>query len=138
MLPSSVAERYFSPAEVEALIPALTEIMDRVMKAQAEAAAVREHLGAEQHRIALAGGGVIDQHAWRRDREHLERLAARMQAGLDEIMGLGGVAKDVGLGLVDFPHLRQGEVVNLCWKHGERQIRFWHGLDEGYAGRKPL
>jgi hypothetical protein len=40
--------------------------------------------------------------------------------------------------LVDFPHLRRGEEVNLCWKYGEREIRHWHGLDEGYSGRKPL
>jgi hypothetical protein len=39
---------------------------------------------------------------------------------------------------VDFPGLRGGHTVNLCWKYGERSIRFWHGLDEGYAGRKPL
>ena len=57
---------------------------------------------------------------------------------LNRILALGGVPKDVGLGLVDFPHRRGGEVVNLCWKFGEREIRFWHGLDEGYAGRKPL
>jgi len=65
-------------------------------------------------------------------------LTARVRAGLDEIQGLGGVIKDIGLGLVDFPHQRDGEIVNLCWKLGEREIRFWHGLDEGYAARKPL
>jgi len=41
-------------------------------------------------------------------------------------------------GLVDFPHLRDGEEVHLCWKCGEDEIRHWHGLDEGYAARKPL
>jgi hypothetical protein len=133
-----VADRYFTPAEVDALIPALTEIMGTVRKAHAEAAAGRERLAAEQRRIALTGGSVIDQQAWRSERESLERLTARIQAALNEIRELGGVLKDVGMGLVDFPHLRQGEVVNLCWKLGERQIRFWHGLDEGYAGRKPL
>lgn len=133
-----MADRYFSPAEVEALIPALTEIMETVKATHAEVSALRERLAAEQRRIALVGGGVIDQQAWRIDRESLERLAARVQTGLNEIEGLGGVLKDVGSGLVDFPHLRQGQVVNLCWKLGERQIRFWHGLDEGYAGRKPL
>jgi hypothetical protein len=55
-----------------------------------------------------------------------------------EITALGGVPKDLETGLVDFPHRRQGQVVNLCWKHGEKEIRYWHGLDEGFAGRKPL
>ena len=58
--------------------------------------------------------------------------------GLEEIQKLGGEPKDLGLGLVDFPHLRRGEEVNLCWKYGEREVRHWHGLDEGYTGRKPL
>jgi hypothetical protein len=49
--------------------------------------------------------------------------------------------KDLELGLVDFPGLVAGqgdEPVNLCWKHGETAVRFWHGFDEGYAHRKPL
>jgi hypothetical protein len=133
-----VAERYFTPAEVEALIPILTEIMEGVMSAQAEATALQERIDTERQRIALSGGGVIDRGAWRADRARLEALTRRAQAGLDRILGLGGVPKDVGLGLVDFPHRRAGEVVHLCWKFGEREVRFWHGLDEGYAGRKPL
>ena len=61
-----------------------------------------------------------------------------IRAGLEEIHRLGGVTKDLGLGLVDFPHLRDGREVNLCWRYGERRITHWHGLDEGYAARKPL
>jgi hypothetical protein len=133
-----VAERYFSVAEVEALIPALTRLMQRVMSANAEASQARERLQAEQQRIALAGGGVLDQGAWRADRDRIARLTAEMQRALGEIAELGGVPKDLGLGLLDFLHLRDGREVNLCWKYGEREIRHWHGLDEGYAGRKPL
>jgi len=133
-----VAERYFSVAEVEALIPALTRLMKHVMSANAEASEARERLQAEQQRIALAGGGVLDRRAWRADRDRIERLTAQMQQGLGEIVELGGAPKDLGLGLVDFLHLRDGREVNLCWKYGEREVRHWHGLDEGYAGRKPL
>ena len=133
-----MADRYFTPAEVEALIPALTEIMSDVMAAQAEATAVRERLHAEQERIAMSGGGMIDHAVWREGREELERVGRRIQARLEDVAELGGVPKDLGMGLVDFPHLRHGEVVNLCWKHGERSIEYWHGLDEGFARRKPL
>jgi hypothetical protein len=133
-----VPDRYFTPGEVEALIPALTAIMDDVMAAHAEATVVREGFSAEEHRISMSGGAMIDHGLWRRGREDLERIGARIQARLDEIAGLGGVIKDAGTGLVDFPHLRDGEVVNLCWKHGETAIEYWHGLDEGFAGRKPL
>jgi hypothetical protein len=133
-----VAERHFSAADVEALIPRLTRIMEGVMAAHTEAGAARERLQVEQQRITAAGGGVLDRKAWRADTERIERLTTEVQRGLDQILQLGGVPKDLGLGLVDFPHLRHGEEVNLCWKLGEREIRHWHGLDEGYAGRKPL
>ncbi len=133
-----MAERYFSVADVEALIPALTRLMNRVMSANAEVSQARERLQAEQQRIAQAGGGFLDRNAWRADRDRIERLTADMQQGLGEIVELGGAPKDLAMGLVDFLHLRDGREVNLCWKYGEREIRHWHGLDEGYAGRKPL
>jgi len=133
-----VAERYFSVADVEALIPELTRLMEQVMASNAEAGEARERLQAEQRRIDLAGGGVLDRRAWRADKDRIERLTAEIERGLAEIAELGGVPKDLGQGLVDFLHLRNGREVNLCWKYGEREIRHWHGLDEGYAGRKPL
>lgn len=133
-----MAERYFTPREVEALIPALTEIMERVMDAHRQVVALGERMQEEQRRIAVAGGGLIDRARWKADRARLEQLTAVVQEGLREVMAMGGVPKDLALGLVDFPHLRGGRVVNLCWKYGEREIRWWHGLDEGYAGRKPL
>jgi hypothetical protein len=133
-----VAERYFSVADVEALIPELTRVMKQVMSANVEASEARERLQAEQRRIDLSGGGVLDRRAWRADKERIERLTAEMQRGLGAIAELGGVPKDLSLGLVDFLHLRNGREVNLCWKYGEREIRHWHGLDEGYAARKPL
>jgi hypothetical protein len=130
--------RHFTPAEVEALIPRLTAIMEQVRRAHQDALAARERLQAEGQRINFSGGGVIDQKQWRQDRETAERATLVVQRGLDEIQKLGGVPKDLGLGLVDFPHLRRGTEVHLCWKYGEQTIGFWHGLDEGYAGRKPL
>jgi hypothetical protein len=131
-------DRYFSPAEVEALIPALTGIMDEVRRAHGQARTLGEEMQEEQRRIALVGGSVLDRGQWRAMRERLEQLGRQVQEGLNQVMVLGGVPKDVDLGLVDFPHVREGRVVNLCWKYGEREIRFWHGLDEGYTGRKSL
>jgi hypothetical protein len=133
-----VAERYFSPDEVERLIPRLSEIMGRVKAAHAEGAEARAWLQHEQRRITEAGGGIVDQAAWRAARERRERSAPAVQKGLEAIQRLGGVTKDLELGLVDFPHLRDGREVNLCWRYGEQRITHWHGLTEGYARRKPL
>jgi hypothetical protein len=133
-----VADRYFSPAEVEALIPVLTELMEDMMRAQAEATAARERLRGEQQRLAMAGGGVLDRGEWQEAKRRLQAETQRLEDGIAEVTKLGGVIKDFGMGLVDFPHQREGRVVNLCWKYGEKHIRYWHGLDEGYAARKPL
>lgn len=133
-----MADRYFSPADVEKLIPALTRILNDVMTAHTEATRARERLQAEKQRLSLAGGGLLNRAAWRADTEIVEQLTRRVREGLHKIVRLGGVPKDLGLGLVDFPHLRGGEEVHLCWKYGEREIRHWHGLDEGYGARKPL
>jgi hypothetical protein len=51
---------------------------------------------------------------------------------------LGLLVKDLDEGLVDFPALRGDEEVLLCWRLGEGEVAFWHSLDEGFAGRKPL
>ena len=133
-----MAERYFEPAEVETLIPTLTRVMAGIMRANEQATAIAERLETERERIGQAGGGVIDRAAWKADVEQMARLTETVKSGLSEIMGMGGTIKDLALGLVDFPHRRQGRVVNLCWKYGETSVSHWHGLDEGFANRKPL
>jgi hypothetical protein len=81
---------------------------------------------------------VIDRAAWQADARQLAELTDTVRQALAEITEMGGVTKDIGLGLVDFPHVRAGRTVNLCWKFGEDAVRHWHGLDEGYANRRPL
>jgi hypothetical protein len=133
-----MSERLFSPEDVEALIPTLTEIVDRLRAAHGEVETRRNRMQAEQQRLALAGGGMLDQARWRADREALDKATKAAQAAMERLHALGGVPKGIEEGLVDFPHLREGRVVNLCWKYGETRIRFWHGMDEGFASRKPL
>jgi hypothetical protein len=133
-----VADRYFEPHEVDTLIPRLARAMERVMKAHEEGTGITERLAGERERIGQAGGGVIDRVAWQRDTARVNACTEIVKTGLAEISAMGGVIKDLALGLVDFPHLRDGRVVNLCWRLGETAIGHWHGLDEGFANRKPL
>jgi len=132
-----VADRYFSPDEVEALIPGLTRLMGEVMDRHGDVQQLGERVREERQRLTMVGGGMPSA-SWRDDAARLERMLAEVQERLKAIAALGGVVKDLGQGLVDFPHLREGREVNLCWKYGEDAIRFWHGMDEGFAGRKPL
>jgi len=131
-------ERHFTPEEVDALIPRLAEIVERAMEHHRQAAALQRHLHEEKIRIRESGGGLIDQRDWKARAERLDGLAIEVREALQAISDLGGVTKDLEMGLVDFPGLVDGETVNLCWKYGETAVRFWHGLDEGYAYRKPL
>ena len=84
------------------------------------------------------GGGRIDQRDWKAKAERLDGLSIEVRAALEEIASLGGTTKDIETGLVDFPGRVGNETVNLCWKHGETAVRFWHRFDEGFAQRKPL
>lgn len=132
------AKRYFTLQEAETLIPRLEAIVGRLMDCRSEAGRLRASLQEEQRRVAVSGGFQLDREAWRERRERLEASAREMEARVEEILGLGAVPKDLELGLVDFPFLLGDQQVNLCWRFGEKRIRFWHGLDEGFAGRKPL
>ena len=57
---------------------------------------------------------------------------------MNEIHGRGAIVKDLDEGLVDFPARREGEEILLCWRLGEDDVAFWHGLEEGFAGRRPI
>ena len=65
-------------------------------------------------------------------------LADVALACVDRLEELGVVLKDLDLGLLDFPSVRDGEDVLLCWQVGEEAVTSWHGLEEGFAGRKPI
>ena len=133
-----MSDRLFPPAEVNDLIPRLSELMERALDHHRQAAELQQHLHDEQARIHASGGGRIDQRDWKARAERLDGLTIEVREGLKEVQALGGVTKDLEMGLVDFPGLVGDETVNLCWKYGETAVRFWHGLDEGYTQRKPL
>jgi hypothetical protein len=129
---------HFQPSDVDRLIPRLARVMERAMTAHVAGATIAGRLEHERQRIQLSGGGTIDRGAWQADAKRLEELTEAVRQALAEIAEMGGVTKDVTLGLVDFRHIRDGREVNLCWKFGEDAVRHWHGLDEGYASRRPL
>ena len=88
-------------------------------------------------RISGNGGDFDPQEPSELD-EQLQREAEAVAGAVEELQALGVLVKDLDRGLVDFPALRDGEEVLLCWQVGEGEVAYWHGLEEGFAGRKPL
>ena len=113
--------------------PAAEELVAH-RRAMAEAAAAQARL---VRRIA-GNGGDFDPQEPRALEEEFEREGREVARCVEQLEGLGVLVKDLDRGLVDFPALRDGEEVLLCWEVGEDEVAFWHGLDEGFAGRKPL
>jgi hypothetical protein len=124
--------KLFSVDEANALLPAVRRIVAGIKRAHAElaaraAAAKHAAEGAEQ------GGGFMPGGS--RYATALLHLAER--AGALETLGVQ--LKDYERGLIDFPSMRDGRVVLLCWQLGEGdQLEWWHEVEAGYAGRQPL
>jgi hypothetical protein len=73
------------------------------------------------------------------DRNPTEPLAAELRALLKSVAEMGVEVKDLDVGLIDFPSIRRGRTIYLCWKLGEGdRIGWWHEVDKGYAGRRPI
>src|SRR2546429_8577776 len=132
-----MTERHFTPEEANVLLaevrPAAEELV-APRRGMAEAAAAQARL---VRRIA-GNGGDFDPQEPRSLEETFEREADAVARCVERLEHLGVLVKDLERGLVDFPALRDGKEVLLCWEVGEDEVAFWHSLDEGFAGRKPL
>lgn len=125
-----MAQRYFTLEEAQAALPRLRDLMGEIQRLKAQADAKirnwREGLSSNPVSLALARGQV-------------EFLMSEVHRRLNAVGELGCVPKDLDIGLVDFPTRIPGVGEgHFCWKLGEPEVSFWHGLTEGYSGRKPL
>jgi len=103
----------------------------------------RQFVDAQRRRAGLVAkvagnGGGLDAAAVTALDERIGAELASIARCVNGIHELGGVVKDLDEGLVDFPALVDGQEAYLCWKLGEDQIEHWHGVDEGFSGRKRL
>jgi len=71
-------------------------------------------------------------------KQKLNSAITKFYQSVDDLEKTGVVVKSIEQGLLDFPSKRFDEEVWLCWKYGEKEIKFWHGKDEGFMGRKPI
>jgi hypothetical protein len=90
------------------------------------------------HRVSMMGGMAMDRDKAIDARNRRDAVAAKLRGAVEQVQELGCVVKDLDTGLIDFPTLFRGEEVYLCWRLGEPAIGFWHGVDEGFRGRKAI
>ena len=130
-------DRTFTPEEANAALAEVRPLVERmVVEREALLDAQRRQAGLVA-RVASNGGGLTPPDVSAVAAE-VQQASAKLVAVLEELERLGVQVKDLDRGLVDFPCAHRGREVLLCWELGEDEVAFWHGADEGYAGRKPL
>jgi hypothetical protein len=132
-----MAERHFTPEEANALLDEVRPIAEALVAHRRAMAVTAARQARLVQRIA-GNGGDFDPQEPRTLEEEFRRWDQAVVRCVEELQGLGLLVKDLDRGLVDFPALRGDEEVLLCWQVGEDEVAFWHGVDEGFAGRKPL
>jgi hypothetical protein len=132
-----VAARYFTPEEANEALVRVRPLAEEMVQARQELGRAHEHRAELERKIAGNGGGIEPSRLVGAN-EAVERAAESVLRCVEGIRELGAIVKDVEAGLLDFPALRAGEEVLLCWRVGEDAIAWWHGLEDGFAGRRPL
>jgi hypothetical protein len=132
-----VSQRYFTSEqanealhEVRPLTEELVEHRQALLELQQLQASLNERIG--------GNGGNVDPSELQDMQERLDEEVAGIARCVARIHEAGALVKDLDAGLVDFPAQRDGVDVLLCWRLGEDEVGYWHGLDEGFSGRKPL
>ena len=132
-----MSDRHFALEEARALVPWLQQTFDAIEPLRTELASAKDRVRSLMTRVQSNGGSRAEQEI-----EEATRVLHEAQERIDEhayaITERGIVLRSVEQGLVDFPSIRDGREVHLCWLAGESDIAHWHEVDTGFAGRQPL
>jgi hypothetical protein len=132
-----VPSRVFTAEEANAALAELRPLVEAMVDAKQRLDDAQERRDEVAQHIAGNGGGIPPAELATLDHE-LNEAAAALAAAMGDVQATGVLVKDLDTGLVDFPAKRDGEDILLCWQLGEDEVAFWHGLEDGYAGRQPL
>jgi len=128
----------FTLAEAQSLLPEVDRLLRQAQSAKTAYDELDRAIQAFGERVMMMGGLVVDREQVLGRRSRRDDVATRLRRAVDEVQELGCVVKDLDIGLVDFPTVFRGVDVYLCWKLGEAGIAYWHGVDEGFKGRKAI
>ena len=130
--------RTFTLDEAQDLLPILESLLRTSIDGKKLIESVDAELQATAQRVFLNGGMSLNVVHFARRKAEREKAIQRVKDAMDEIDAMGVQVKDLDIGLLDFPCEVDGQIVLLCWKLGEKAITHWHGVSEGFAGRKPV
>jgi hypothetical protein len=128
----------FKRREAEELLPLIKSLLRSAVLKKKQLEEVNDEFSRVQNRILLYGGILPPYRYLSEAKGKRDALMEGLQEDVARIEQTGCVIKDLDTGLVDFPSMVADEQVYLCWKLGEERIGYWHRMDEGFAGRKPL
>jgi hypothetical protein len=124
--------KLFTIQEANAMLPNVRIILANIQQAHRKLSRYRDEAKKASEGAEQGGGGITDGVAY-------AALLTELTVQLAELDRLGVQLKDFERGLIDFPSLRDGRVVLLCWQLGEGdELEWWHDVDAGFAGRTPL
>lgn len=127
--------KYFSLQQADRILPEVEPVLLSLRDLQTRALQTKERVDLLWQRLE-AGERVLDEIASVQSR--LDADVVEMRSLVERLETLGVILRDVGMGLIDFPAIVVETEFYLCWRLGEDSIQFWHGMDEGFGGRKPL
>ena len=130
--------RFFTLLEAEAHLPEVERILRGILESKQQHEAAAGELARIAQRITFAGGMIAPADRVAQLRKRKEATAAALKSAVERLEELGVLLKDADTGLVDFPTLYRDREVYLCWKLGETGIGFWHHVEDGYRGRRPI
>jgi len=123
-------ERIFTLAEAQSLLPRLRTLLEELGEEWKRISALNPEIQKARDNAPLNGYSKFGV-------EYVESVSHLMSL-IHEIKDMGVLLKDADKGLCDFPYIRGGRMVYLCWQVGEDTIRYWHDVETGFAGREPL
>jgi hypothetical protein len=130
--------RFFTLQQAEKMLPDVESAIRAAISLKAEYEQTEAESQSFSQRVAVMGGVRVDRAQFIEQKNRGEETAVALKQAIEKIQEFGCLVKDLDIGLIDFPTLLEGEEVYLCWKLGETGIQFWHGVDEGFRGRKPI
>ncbi len=130
--------KFFSPERANALIPKLGPMVEELLARRRSLAIKLLESDPALHRNVPPRGARLAGVRSPFPPSRFGELKSEIVRLIHRIEAFGCIVKDIDLGTIDFPSTREGEPMYLCWKAGEARVAHWHGMDEGFANRKPL